>query len=57
MKKSTLFFKVMVLLALLVPWTGWGRLANLMKKLVPLRFIWMKTGICQKQRMELLQQV
>ena len=25
MKKSTLFFKVMVLLALLVPWTGWGR--------------------------------
>ena len=25
MKKSTLFFKVMVLLALLVPWTGWGQ--------------------------------
>lgn len=25
MKKSTLFFKVMVLLAMLVPWTGWGR--------------------------------
>ena len=24
MKKSTLFFKVMVLLALLVPWTAWG---------------------------------
>ena len=25
MKKSTLFFKVMVLLALLVPWTAWGQ--------------------------------
>lgn len=25
MKKSTLFFKVMVLLALLVPWTSWGQ--------------------------------
>ena len=25
MKKSTLFFKVMVLVALLVPWTGWGQ--------------------------------
>lgn len=28
MKKSTLFFKVMVLLALLVPWTSWGQDAN-----------------------------
>lgn len=27
MKKSTLFFKVMVLLALLVPWTSWGQIA------------------------------
>lgn len=25
MKKSTLFFKVMVLMALLVPWTAWGQ--------------------------------
>ena len=25
MKKSTLFFKVMVLMALLVPWTSWGQ--------------------------------
>ena len=25
MKKSTLFFKVMVLLAMLVPWTSWGQ--------------------------------
>lgn len=28
MKKSTLFFKVMVLLALLVPWTGWGQIPD-----------------------------
>lgn len=27
MKKSTLFFKVMVLMALLVPWTSWGQIA------------------------------
>lgn len=30
MKKSTLFFKVMVLLALLVPWTSWGQDATTM---------------------------
>ena len=28
MKKSTLFFKVMVLLAMLVPWTGWGQIPD-----------------------------
>ncbi len=32
MKKSTLFFKVMVLLAMLVPWTGWGQTGEFTKE-------------------------